>query len=107
MNRILVTGAGGFVGSHWFESSRLRRQSTSVSLQNRVVSSVSFEGMSTVIHMAGIAHRMDAPSGNIYYEVNRDLTLALARQARSAGIRQFIYLSSTKVMGEEGGYFDE
>src|SRR5690606_17972327 len=32
---------------------------------------------------------------------------ALAQRAREAGVRQFIYLSSTKVMGEEGGYFDE
>lgn len=107
MDKILVTGASGFVGSHWFESSRLRDQSTSLSLQNRSIGSISLEGVAVVVHMAGIAHRMAEPSGNIYYEVNRDLTLAFAQHARSAGVRHFVYLSSTKVMGEEGGYFDE
>lgn len=107
MKRILVTGARGFVGSHWFESSHLRDQSIATSLQSQAVSEVKFEGIDTIVHMAGIAHRMGQPSGSIYYEVNRDLTLAFAQRAREAGVRQFIFLSSTKVMGEEGGYFDE
>jgi len=107
MKRILITGARGFVGSHWFESSRLREQSRAVSLQTTQVSDVDLQDIDTVIHMAGIAHRMGQPSGSIYYEINRDMTLQLARRARDAGVRHFIYLSSTKVMGDEGGYFDE
>jgi len=107
MKRILVTGARGFVGSHWFESSHLRDQSVPVSLQSQGVSEVNFDGIDTVVHMAGIAHRMGQPSGSIYYEVNRDMTLALARRARQAGVQQFVYLSSVKVMGDEDGYFDE
>src|SRR6478609_2683463 len=107
MKQILVTGASGFVGSHWFESSRLREQCQAVSLQSKKIADLQLNGIETVIHMAGIAHRMGQPSGSIYYEVNRDMTLELARHARAAGVSQFIYLSSTKVMGDEGGYFDE
>jgi len=107
MKQILVTGASGFVGSHWFESCRLREQCQAVSLQSKKVADLQLNGIETVIHMAGIAHRMGQPSGSIYYDVNRDMTLELARHARAAGVSQFIYLSSTKVMGDEGGYFDE
>ncbi len=107
MTHILVTGASGFVGSHWFEASQLRNQSRSVSLQSQKVNDLELSGVDTIIHMAGIAHRMGQPSGSIYYEVNRDITLELARKSRDAGVRHFIYLSSTKVMGDEGGYFDE
>lgn len=107
MKSILVTGASGFVGSHWFESSRLREQSSKVSLQTQKVKDLELRGVDTVIHMAGIAHRMGQPTGAIYYEVNRDMTLQLAQLARHSGARHFIYLSSTKVMGDEGGYFDE
>lgn len=55
-----------------------------------------------VIHCAAQAHVMkQTVNGNdIYWEVNVEGTLNLARQALAAGVRRFIFISSVKVNGE-------
>ncbi|HTD06135.1 SDR family oxidoreductase [Undibacterium sp.] len=61
-------------------------------------------GISTVIHCAARVHVMNETAGDplaLFRSVNVDATLNLARQAAAAGARQFIFLSSVKVNGEE------
>ncbi|MDB0023970.1 NAD-dependent epimerase/dehydratase family protein [Planktomarina temperata] len=56
-----------------------------------------------VIYAAGKAHassRKACVSQKDYFHVNTDMTLQLARQAANAGVKRFIFLSSTKVFGE-------
>lgn len=55
------------------------------------------DGVDVVIHLAGIAHQQAADSA--YDRLNCDATLRLARLARNAGVRCFIFLSSVKAMG--------
>jgi len=66
--------------------------------------SYDFSAFDTVFDVAGIAH---ADIGNVkddvkklYYRVNTDLTLLLARKAQSAGCKQFIYMSSMIIYGD-------
>lgn len=55
------------------------------------------EGVDTVFHLAGIAHQRAAR--NSYAAVNHRATVQLARDAQSAGVGRFIFLSSVKAMG--------
>jgi nucleoside-diphosphate-sugar epimerase len=56
---------------------------------------------SSIIHLAALVHQMDkAPTLPEYRAVNCELTLKLAQTAASAGIQQFIFISTAKVMGE-------
>jgi UDP-4-keto-D-QuiNAc 4-reductase len=56
---------------------------------------------SSIIHLAALVHQMDiAPTLPKYRAVNCELTLKLAQTAASAGVRQFIFVSTAKVMGE-------
>lgn len=57
-----------------------------------------------VIHCAARVHVMNDTAADplaAFRAVNRDLSLQLAQQAAAAGVKQFIYLSSVKVNGEQ------
>src|SRR5439155_17094905 len=50
----------------------------------------------TVIHSAGVIHPRRTSD---WYAVNRDGTLALAKQARDSGVRRFVFISSNAAQG--------
>jgi UDP-glucose 4-epimerase len=56
-----------------------------------------------VVHLANRAHKMDdkPEHEHLYFKVNVDATLNLARQAADNGVKKFIYISSIKAAGEE------
>lgn len=64
----------------------------------------SFQGMQSILHVAGIAHAdvggADEEEKKRYYEVNCDLAVAVAKKAKAEGVKQFIYMSSVIVYGE-------
>ena len=54
-----------------------------------------------VYHVAGIAHvNADPKMEALYYKVNRDLTIEVAKHAKAAGMKQFIFMSSQIVFHE-------
>jgi UDP-glucose 4-epimerase len=59
------------------------------------------QGVNTIVHLAGKAHEMQPIPDSIYFKVNFELTKALAERAKTAGVSHFIYISSTKVYGDE------
>ena len=60
-----------------------------------------FSKYDVVYHVAGIAHvNADPKMEPLYYKVNRDLTIEVARAAKAAGVKQFIFMSSQIVFHE-------
>nr|WP_298138146.1 SDR family oxidoreductase [uncultured Pseudomonas sp.] len=121
--KVLATGATGFVGRGLLE-----RMSTQVNLEvvaavrkkvsglpgnvvSRQVSGLeadagwrtALDGIEVVIHSAARVHVMHDESSDPlaeFRQVNVEGTLNLARQAATAGVRRFIFISSIKVNGE-------
>ncbi len=64
----------------------------------------SLRGIDTIFHLAARAHVMKESDGSdgseLYRRMNLDATEHLARQARAAGVRRFLFLSSVKAVGE-------
>ena len=104
MKKILITGAGSYVG----ESVRRYILSTSSDFQIDAVDTMGdnwkkadYLQYDVVFHVAGIAHvNADPKMEALYYKVNRDLTIKVAKHAKAAGVKQFIFMSSQIVFHE-------
>lgn len=104
MKKILITGAGSYVG----ESVRRYILSTSSDFQIDAVDTMGdnwkktdYSQYDVVYHVAGIAHvNADPKMEALYYTVNRDLTIEVAKHAKAAGVKQFIFMSSQIVFHE-------
>ena len=107
MKKILITGSGSYIGGRFEEYIAQFGGEYAVDtldMQREDWSKQSFAGYDTVYHVAGIAHRKETiENAELYYKVNRDLALEVARKAKSEGVSQFIFLSSMSVYGVERG----
>lgn len=107
MKRILITGAGSYIGTS-FESYIKEHFSDCYSIDT--VDMVdgswrekSFCGYDVVYHVAGIAHsdngKISEEKENLYRSVNTRLTVETAKKAKHDGVKQFIFMSSAIVYG--------
>lgn len=111
----LVTGASGFVGrtlcrqlqkqgirvrallrvdipGPWDEVAK--GDLTSLTQQDKAI----FTGIDTIFHLAAISHRKASPEQ--YQRVNVEASYQLAELALENGVKNFIYVSSTKAVAE-------
>ena len=104
MKKILITGAGSYVG----ESVRryiLAKDSSyridAVDTMGDNWKKADYTKYDVVFHVAGIAHvNADPKMEPLYYKVNCNLTIEVAKHAKAAGVRQFIFMSSQIVFHE-------
>lgn len=107
MKKILITGANSYIGTsfekymaQWPE----KYQVDTVDMIDGSWREKNFSGYNCVFHVAGIAHIKETPeNAHLYYEVNRDLAVAVARKAKEDGVGQFVFLSTMAVYGIEEG----
>lgn len=95
-----VTGGSGFVGKRFLAMNAGAFALTAIPLRTVPVADLQLQGLDAIVHFAGKAHQMEPIVDEIYFQVNRDLTLQLAQAAKAQGVHQFIYISSTKVYGD-------
>ena len=104
MRNVLVTGAGSYVGEsvrRYILSSSSDFEIDAVDTMNDAWKEADFSKYDVVYHVAGIAHvNADPKMEALYYKVNRDLTVEVARAAKAAGVKQFIFMSSQIVFHE-------
>jgi UDP-glucose 4-epimerase len=115
MKRILITGATGFVGRRLLKS--LDLSESEVCILSRTINSdyktiicdfeqdevplTALESIDTVFHLAGFAHDMSNASKikDLYYKINVNSTIQLAKLAVQSGVKKFIFVSSVKAGG--------
>ena len=107
MKKILISGANSYIGislerflSQWPE----QYQVDTLDVIGDGWKSADITGYDAVFHVAGIAHQKETDENrHLYFEVNRDLAVEMARKAKSAGIPHFIFMSTMSVYGKESG----
>ena len=98
MKRVLITGANSFVGTNiekWLLKTPDEFEVDTVDTMNEVWKTADFTKYDAIFHVAGIAHVDPKPEmAPLYYKVNRDLAIEIAKWAKENGVKQFIYMSS-------------
>lgn len=105
MKKVLITGAGSYVGEsvrkYILETAPGVFQIDAVDTFGDNWKKADYSQYDTVFHVAGIAHvNADPKMEPLYYKVNRDLTIEVAKHAKAAGVKQFIFMSSMIVFHE-------
>ena len=128
MVHVLVTGAGGFVGSHFVEylqpiqkykihAVTRRSLETSVFAENQIDNinnetdwGKALEKVDVVVHLAAMVQEKPGTGGDTLKEfrnVNVEGTKNLAMQAAERGVKRFIFLSSSKVVAVESKNYEK
>lgn len=98
MKKVLITGAGSYVGTRverWLMQSPETFSVDTADTFDNHWRDADFSQYDVVFHVAGIAHVDPKPKmAPLYYRVNRDLTAEIARWAKEQGVKQFIFMSS-------------
>lgn len=102
--KILITGAGSYVGESVREYVLAKEPSYQIDPVDTMGDNwkkVDYSQYDVVFHVAGIAHvNADPKMEPLYYKVNRDLTIEVAKHAKACGVKQFIFMSSQIVFHE-------
>ncbi len=108
MKRILITGAGSYIGGSFEQYLREHFPDdyavSAIDMIDGAWRKHDFSGYDVVFHVAGIAH---ADTGHVsdeqkalYYQINTELTRETAEKAKHDGVQQFIFMSSAIVYGD-------
>ena len=103
MKRILITGAKSYIGESVRDYLMEAPDEYEVIIKDTMgwePQTSDFANFDVVFNVAGIAHiKETAENRHLYYEVNRDLVIKIAENAKAAGVKQFILLSTMSVYG--------
>lgn len=99
MIKVLITGANSFIGTN-FQSYSQYKNVEDVSLLQSKPENIDFGKYDVVLHLAAIVHQSKKIPESEYFIINRDLCLRVAENAKNAGIKQFVFLSTVKVYGK-------
>lgn len=109
MKKILITGANSYIGSS-FEKYLNKNynscyQIDTLDMINESWKNFDFSSYDVIYHVAGIAHIKETKDNkDLYYKVNKDLAIEVAKKAKQENVKQFIFLSSMSVYGIEKGF---
>lgn len=108
MNRnILITGSSGYLGGSFIKQYQDKYQFDTFSLLTQKTKDINFNGVDVVLHCAALVHQKVESSYEKYHEINVEYPVKLAKLAKENGTRQFVFISTIAVYGEELETLDE
>jgi len=101
MKRLLLTGSTGFIGSYFFSKYKTKYKIKTFSFLRDDFYTLDVSDIDVVLHLSALVHQIGGGEKKEYERVNVIQTLELAKKAKKQGIKQFVFMSTVKVYGEE------
>lgn len=103
MKKILITGQNSYIGTHvknWLDNEKYDVRELDVKTDEW--RKENFSEYEVILHVAGIAHvSTNKKLEDLYYKVNRDLAVEVAKKAKQEKVKQFIFMSSMIIYGDD------
>lgn len=108
MKNVLIAGANSYIGES-VKTYLMQYQDeyavSEIDAKGLIPTADMFKGIDIVFCVVGIAHiKETSKNRHVYFEINRDLVVSIARAAKEAGVKQFVLLSSMSVYGLKVGH---
>lgn len=105
--KLLVTGSSGYLGSSFIKQYQDKYQFDTFSLLAQKIEDINFNGVDVVLHCAALVHQKVESSYKKYHEINVEYPVKLAKLAKQNNVKQFVFISTIAVYGEELETLDE
>ncbi|BFU78253.1 SDR family oxidoreductase [Arcobacter sp. 15-2] len=105
--KILITGSSGYLGSSFMVQYSDKYNFQKFSLLSQKLEDINFDAVDKVLHCAALVHQKEKQSYEKYHEINVEYPLKLAKLAKENGVKQFIFISTVAVYGEDEEKLDE
>lgn len=111
MKKVMLVGIGGYIGgkfTKYIKANYPDWQIDSVDSMNGIWKDADFRGYDAIYNVSGLAHA-NARQGSeeLYYTVNGQLPIDVAKKAKEEGVPLFVQMSSQIVYGDMSGLGEE
>ncbi len=107
LKNVLVTGSNGYLGSSFINQYKNKYKFENFSLLTQKLEDINFDSVDIVLHCAALVHQKIEHSYEKYHEINVEYPLKLAKLAKENGVKQFVFISTIAVYGEDEEKLDE
>ena len=107
MNKILITDSNGYLASNFLNQYKKVYDFEKFSLLNQKIEDINFDNIDIILHCAALVHQKVEQPYEKYHEINVEYPVKLAKLAKQNGVKQFVFISTIAVYGEEKEKLDE
>ncbi|WP_323593989.1 NAD-dependent epimerase/dehydratase family protein [Aliarcobacter butzleri] len=101
MSKLLITGSNGFIGNYFINKYKNKYDIKTFSFLKDDINRLDCNSIDIVFHLSALVHQMGGASASEYEKINVTQTLQLAKKAKESGVKNFVFMSTVKVYGEE------
>ena len=105
--RVLITGNNGYLGKNFLNKYKNKYSFEKFSLLKQKLEDINFDNIDIVLHCAALVHQKVEHSYAKYYEINVKYPVKLAKIAKQNGVKQFVFISTIAVYGENEELLNE
>jgi len=104
--KVLVTGSNGYLGSSFLNQYNNKYSFENFSLLTQKIEDINFDKVDVILHCAALVHQKVEHPYEKYHETNVEYPVKLAKLAKQNGVKQFVFISTIAVYGEDDERLD-